>query len=339
MKPSIKCLLVLPAVCVATQMVQAQASGYHIAKTFHIASPGGWDYPASDPGSNKLYLSHGMQVNILDKTTGDSVGYIPNTTGVHGIAFANAFGKGYTSNGRTNNVSVFDLKTNAVLKQVATGNNPDWIMYDAFYKKVITSNHSAGSLSVIDPTTDMVVATIVVPGKLETVVSDGAGKLFVNVEDKSEVVAVDIVKNEVIAHWPLAPAEGPTGLSIDTKTKRLFVACDKLLVVMDATNGKIVAQLPIGDGCDGNAFDPSTKLIFTANGEGSVTIIKEVSANEYKVLENLPTKRGARTITIDEKTHRLFLPAADYEPVAADAPKNARPKMVPGSFQVLVLEK
>jgi len=339
MKQFILCLSLFAVLCITTNTAQAQASGYHIAKTFHIASLGGWDYPASDPGSNNLYLSHGSQVNIIDKTSGDSVGFIPNTTGVHGIAFATPFGKGYTSNGRLNNVTVFDLKTNVAIKQVATGNNPDWILYDPFSKKIITSNHSAGSLTVIDPNTDAVVATIIVPGKLETVASDNAGMLFVNVEDKNEIVAVDIMKNEVTAHWPLAPGEGPTGLCMDTKTKRLFVACDKMLIVMDATNGKIVAQLPTGDGCDGDAFDPSSKLIFTSNGEGTVTIIKEVSANEYKVLENLPTKRGARTITIDEKSHKVFLPTADYEPLAADAPKNTRPKMIPGSFQVLVLEK
>jgi YVTN family beta-propeller protein len=339
MKISSYCLFLLPAILLIAGPVNSQSSGYHVTKTFRIGSPGGWDYPASDPGSNRLYISHGSQVNIIDRTTGDSIGVITGTTGVHGIAFANAFGKGYTSNGRTNNVTVFDLKTNAVLKQVATGTNPDWILYDAFSKKIITSNHSAGSLSVIDPVTDLVVATIPVMGnKLETVVSDNAGKLFVNAEDKNEIVAVDIIKNEVIAHWAL-PGDGPTGLAIDIKTKRLFTTCDKLLVVVDATNGKIVAQLPIGEGCDGAAFDPSSKLIFTSNGEGTVTIVKEVNANEYKILENIATKRGARTITIDEKTHRVFLPTADYEPLAADAPKNARPKMIPGSFQVLVLEK
>ncbi|MEO7530107.1 MAG: YncE family protein [Sediminibacterium sp.] len=338
MKLSNYCLPVMLALFTG-MAANAQSTGYHVAKTFHVASPGGWDYPASDPGSNQLYLSHGSQVNILDKMTGDSLGFLAGTTGVHGIAFANAFGKGYTSNGRTNNVTVFDLKTHATITQVPTGTNPDWILYDGFSKKIITSNHSAGSLTVIDPATDKVVATIEVPGKLETVVSDNAGKLYVNVEDKSEIVAVDIMKNVVLAHWALAPGEGPTGLCMDTKTKRLFVACDKLLVVMDATNGKVVAQLPTGDGCDGDVFDPATKLIFTSNGEGTVTIIKEISANEYKVMETIPTKRGARTIAIDEKTHRLYLPTADYEPLAADAPKNARPKMIMGSFQVLVLEK
>ena len=339
MKHTILCLSLIAAASSLFNTTQAQ-SGYHVTKTFHVASPGGWDYPAVDQGSNKLYLSHGGQVNILDKNTGDSLGVILNTTGVHGIAFVNALGKGYTSNGRLNNVTVFDLKTAKMLGQVSTGTNPDWILYDPFSKKIITSNHTAGSLTVIDPVTDQVVATIPIIGnKLETAVSDHAGKLFVNAEDKNEIVAVDIIRNEVIAHWSLAPGEGPTGLAIDVKTKRLFATCDKLLVVMDATDGKIIDKLPIGDGCDGAAFDPETKLIFTSNGEGTVTVIKEISKNEFKVIDKVTTKKGARTISLDEKTHKLYLPAADYEPISSDAPRNARPKMIMGSFQVLVLEK
>lgn len=339
MKHSTLCLSFLAVACCFFTATQAQ-SGYSVTKTFHVASPGGWDYPAVHAASAKLYLSHGGQVNILNKTTGDSLGVILNTTGVHGIAFVDALGKGYTSNGRLNNVTVFDLKTDKIIGQVATGKNPDWVMYDPFSKKIITSNHTGGDLTVIDPVTDLVVATIPIIGnKLETVVSDNAGKLFVNAEDKNEIVAVDIMKYEVIAHWSLAPGEGPTGLAIDTKTKRLFTTCDKLLVVMDATNGKIIDKLPIGDGCDGAAFDPTTKLIFTSNGEGTVTVVKEISANEYKVIDNIPTKKGARTISLDEKTHALYLPTADYEVLPADAPKNTRPKMIVGSFQVLVLEK
>ena len=192
---------------------------------------------------------------------------------------------------------------------------------------------------MVDPDTYNVVSTIRIGGKIEKVVSDNAGKLLVNVEDKSEIEEVDIMKNIVLNRWPLAPGEGPTGLAIDTKTKRLFVACDKLLVVLDITNGKIVASVPTGDGCDGAAFDPGTKMIFTSNGAGTMTVIQEVSKDVYKLVENVVTKRGARTITIDEKTHKLYLPTADYEPLASDAPKNARPKMIPGSFQVLVLAK
>ncbi|MDE3145367.1 MAG: YncE family protein, partial [Bacteroidota bacterium] len=245
MKKTIFILFAATLLCTSLQNANAQ-SGYKLTKTFHVASTGGWDYIAVDPHSNKLYLSHGTQVNILDKATGDSLGIIPNTTGVHGIAFNDALGKGYTSNGRINNVTVFDLKTNAVLSQIATGENPDAIMYDAFSKKVITCNGRSKDLSIIDAATEKVVATIPVGGKPETAVSDNAGKLFVNIEDKSEIAVVDLATNTVTNRWSLAPGDGPSGLVIDVKTKRLFSTCEKLLVIMDATDGKIIDKLPIG---------------------------------------------------------------------------------------------
>jgi DNA-binding beta-propeller fold protein YncE len=329
---SICLLLVAFATHVSSQ------SNYQIVKTFHIASMGGWDYPAVDDNSNKLYLSHGGQVNILDKFTGDSIGIINNTSGVHGVAFVPSLGVGYASNGKTNNVTVFDLKTGVTLAQIAVGKNPDWIMYDSFSKKIVTSNHSGGDLSLIDVNTNQVVSTITVGGtKLETVVSDEAGKLFVNLEDKNQVAEVDIAKAAVTNIWDLAPSESPTGLAIDVETKRLFSTCDKILVVMDATNGKIVATIPIGEGCDGAAFDAASKLIFTSNGSGTVSVVKEVSANEFKLVETITTKRGARTISLDSKTHMVYLPTADFEPLPADAPKGTRAKMIPASFQVLVL--
>lgn len=339
MKKILQTAVLASAAFLCTGKLDAQ-SGYHISQTFHVQSSGGWDYPSVDAWSNRLYLSHGTQVNVLDKTTGDSIGVIPNTQGVHGITFVHELGKGYTSNGRSNAVTVFTLSNGSEITQVQTGKNPDWIMYDAFSKKVITSNHSGGDISLIDPATDKVVATIPVGGtKLETIVSNLQGKLYINVEDKNQIAEVDLQKNSMLNLWPLEGAEGPTGLAIDNTTKRLFSACDKLLVVMNAENGKIVTKLPIGDGCDGVAFDPSTKLIFTSNAEGSVTVIKEISANEFKVIETIATKRGARTISLDENTHKLYLPTADFESPAADAPKNSRPKMIPGSFQVLVLSR
>jgi len=336
MKQSFFSFLIIAAAIVSLNNVNAQ-SGYKLTKTFHVTSSGGWDYIAVNPNSNKLYLSHGTQVNILDKATGDSLGVIPNTTGVHGIAFNNALGKGYTSNGRINTVTVFDLKTNAVLSQIATGENPDAIMYDAFSKKVITCNGRSKDLSIIDAATEKVVATIPVGGKPETAVSDNAGKLFVNIEDKNEIAVIDLATNAITNRWSLAPGDGPSGLEIDVATKRLFSTCDKLLVVMDATNGKIIDKLPIGNGTDGAAFDPATKLVFTSNGEGTVTVVKEVSGNEFKVIDNVPTKKGARTICIDVSTHKLYLPTADFEAQAAG--EKGRPKMIPGTFQVVVLEK
>ena len=320
------------ALCLVCHSGMAQtATGYHLTNSFKIASPGGWDYIAVGP-DKRIYVSHGTQVNILDQQTGDSVGVIPNTTGVHGIAFDGS-GKGYTSNGRLNTVTVFDLKTDAVLQQIPTGQNPDAIMFDPFSKKVITCNGRSHDLSVIDPDKGQVVATIPLEGKPETAVSDEAGKIYINIEDKSKIAVVDIQTGKVDTSWSIAPGDGPTGLAIDIKTKRLFAGCDKLLIVVDATNGNIVDKLPIADGCDGVGFDDGLKLVFASCGEGKLTIIKELSASSFKVADNVPTKRSARTCAVDEKTHHVYLSAADTEPAVA----GQRPKTIPGTFQVLVV--
>ena len=307
---------------------------YKVARSYPIASTGGWDYIAVHDG--KLYVSHATQVNILDEYTGDSVGVIPNTAGVHGIAFNEALNKGYTSNGRSNNVTVFDLKSRETVGQIATGENPDAIMYEPFTKSIITCNGRSKNISIINPASNQVTATVDVGGKPETAVSDGSGMLFVNVEDKNEIVGVDLKTNTVKAHWPLGGAEGPTGLAYDKTTKRLFAGCDKLLVVLDASNGKVVAKLPIGDGCDGVAFSTKDKIIFTSNGsDGTMTAVREDTGDKYVVLGNYPTKRGGRTITIDDKDGTVFIPAAEYD---ATQTANGRPRMIPGSFQILVIK-
>jgi len=332
----ITAIAMLVATMTASNKTFAQP-GYHLTDTFHIQSSGGWDYIAADANSNRLYVSHSTQVNILDKNTGDSLGVIPNTTGVHGIAFVHDLGKGYTSNGRINTVTVFDLKTANIITQISTGQNPDAIFYDDYSKKIITCNGRSKSLSVIDPSTDQVVATIPLSGKPETAVSDGKGKVFVNNEDKSEIIVVDITKDSVINNWSIAPGESPSGLSIDRNTNRLFAGCDnKLMMVIDATNGKVVSQLPIGDGCDGTAFDATLKYAYASCGDGTLTVVKEVSKDDFKVLENVTTKKGARTITVDAQTHNVYLPTADFLPSANE---NERPKMIPGTFQVLMLQK
>ncbi len=311
---------------------------YKIAKTFHITSSGGWDYIAVN--NNKVYVSHGTQVNILDENTGDSVGFIPNTTGVHGIAFDNDLNRGYTSNGRLNNVTVFDLKTNKVITQIATGANPDAIMYEPFTKKIITNNGRSKNLSIIDPAKNIVIDSVSLDGKPEEAASDGKGKLFVNLEDKSEIAVVDLKTFKVIDRWPLSPGEGPSGLAIDAKTNRLFSGCSdsKLLIVMDATNGKIIDKLPIGEGSDGTTFDANKKIIFVPNGrDGTISAFEEKNANEFVSMGIITTKAGARTITIDKKTGALFLPTAEFEPADPKNP-NARRKMVAGTFQVLVVQ-
>ncbi|HWJ90955.1 MAG TPA: YncE family protein [Flavisolibacter sp.] len=311
----------------------AQQHAYKIVKTYHIASPGGWDYLAVHNGM--IYVSHASQVNILNEQTGDSAGIIPNTNGVHGIAFDNALNRGYTSNGRTNNITVFDLATNAVIQQVGTGENPDAILFEPYTGMIITCNGRSKNLSVIDPKTNQVLATIDVGGKPETAVSNGAGKLFVNIEDRNEIAVIDLKQHKVQTRWPLGGAEGPTGLAFDPKSKRLFAGCDKWLVVVNAEDGNVVTKLPIGKGCDGVAFDGRRATIYTSNGEGSMTVIKEVSPQKFTVEGNYPTKPGARTITMNEKTGTVYMPTADFD---AQTTADTRRKMIPGTFQVLVIK-
>jgi DNA-binding beta-propeller fold protein YncE len=282
-----------------------------------------------------IYVSHGTQVNILNEATGDSVGVILNTNGVHGIAFDKALNRGYTSNGRTNNVTVFDLRTNTIIEQVSTGENPDAIMFEPYTGTIITCNGRGKSLTLIDPKSDRILATIDVGGKPETAVADGSGKLFVNIEDRNEIVVVDLKLRKVESHWTLGGAEGPTGLAYDPASKRLFAGCDKWLVVLNSEKGNVVTRVPIGDGCDGVAFDKKDKIIFTSNGEGTMTVIKEASPEKFPVMGNYPTKRGARTIALNEQTGTVYMPTADFEP-ATDP--NTRRKMIPGTFQVLVIQ-
>ena len=315
----------------------SQSTSYKLIKSFPIASSGGWDYIVFN--DHKLYVSHGSQVNILDANSGDSVGFIPGTTGVHGIAFSNELHKGYTSNGRLNNVFAFDLASNKILKTISTGENPDAIFYEDFSKKIVTCNGQGKSLSVIDPVLDRVIATINLGGKPEEAVSDGKGKLFVNIEDKNEIAVVDMKNFTVLNRWSITPGESASGLKMDRETNRLFAGCEnKMMVVVNAENGKVVTHLPIGQGCDGLVFDENKKLIFTSNGEGTLTVMKEENANKYEVLQTVPTKPTARTCTIDQATGIIYLPAADVEPVEPGAVANARRKIVPGSFKVLVVK-
>lgn len=334
-----KLTLTLTLLLSAIILTKAQTTtGLHVVNTFHIASSGGWDYLEVGPVNDWLYVSHSTQVNVINKKTGDSVGIIENTTGVHGIAFDVAEKKGFTSNGRLNAVTVFDMNTNKVLAQIPTGQNPDAITYDPYSKKIITCNGRSKNLSIIDPVQNKLTDSVEVGGKPETAVSDGMGKLFVNIEDKNEIVVVDTRTFKVLNHWSIAPGDGPTGLAMDKSTKRLFAGCDKLLIVIDATNGNIIDKITIGDGCDGVAFDAATKNIYTANGaDGTLSVVHETSPSKFELIENIATKKSARTVTLDKDTHMVYLPAADLE--AMEPGQKGRPKMKPGSFQVLVVGK
>jgi YVTN family beta-propeller protein len=325
------------AFILCTSQLIAQSSKYAVHQEYPIQSAGGWDYLTVY--ENKLYVSHGTQVNILDKKTGDSLSYIPNTTGIHGIAFDPIHQLGFTSNGRLNNVYAFHISNNEIKTTIATGENPDAIMYEPFSKAIITCNGRSKDLTFIDAATLKVIATTSVGGKPETAVSNEAGKIFVNVEDKNEIVVIDATTHLVEAHWNINPIESPTGLAIDVATKRLFTVGEKLLGVINAETGKMVTTIGIGEGSDGVAFNKKNKLIFSSNGEGTLSIVKEIDSDHYKFIENVPTAKGARTIALDEVNDKIYLPTANFEPLPADAKPNTRAKMIPGTFKILVVTK
>ena len=308
--------------------------GYKILRKLKISSSGGWDYLSVDETHHKIYVSHGNQVNILDETTGDSVGCVSHTNGVHGIAFVQEKNEGYISAGRLNSIITFDLTTYQIKDSIKVGKNPDAIFYDESQKHIITCNGKSSDVTFVDVNTDKVVGTLPLGGKPETAVSDGNGFLFVNLEDKNEVLKLDGKNFKVLAHYKLNGGKAPTGLSIDTKTNRLMVSCgdSPLMIILDSKTGKQITTIKTGDGTDGNAFDPATNLLFSSNGEGTLTIIKEVNANTFKLVKNLVTEKSARTIGINTQNHHVYLPSADFLP---PAPGSERGKMIAGSFRVL----
>lgn len=310
-----------------------QKPGLKVLTSYPVAGGGGWDYIQVGPVNDWLYVSHSTQVNILNKKNGDSVGVIENTPGVHGIAFDVNNSKGFTSNGGANAVTVFNMNDNRILDQVAVGQNPDAIMYEPFSKKIITCNGRGKSLSIIDPVDNKLVATLALSGKPETAVSDDAGKMYINIEDKNSIAVVDTKTFKVLQYWSIAPGDGPSGLAIDKVSKRLFAGCDKLLMVIDAANGKVLDKVVIGDGCDGVAFDAATKLIYSSNGDGTLTVIRE-DADKFTVVENVETKRSARTLALDPSSHLVYLPAGEFEKQLAG---ERWPKLKPGTFQILVV--
>ena len=326
----------------AAAALAAAGPGYHVTTTYKVGGEGGWDYLNADAGARRLYISRGTHVLVLDLDSGKNVGDIPDTPGVHGIALAPELGKGFTSNGREGTVSIFDLKTLAPSSKVKVGENPDAILYDPSTKRVFTFNGRSQDSSAIDAVSGKVVGTIKLDGKPEFAASDAEGEIFVNIEDKSELVAIDPTKLEVKAKWPLAPCTEPSGLSIDRKNRRLFVGCDnKMMAVVDADSGKVLATPAIGEGVDATAFDEATDLAFASCGEGVLTVVKEDSPNQFTVAENVVTQQGARTMALDSQTHNVYTVTAKFGPPPAATADNPRPRrtILPDSFVVLVVGK
>ena len=334
---TIKQLLTLTLIGLSLAVIGQKNSGpYKLVKEIKIDGDGFWDYLSVDQNAGHLFLSHGTIVQILDLTTEKVIGVIPNTTGVHGIAIELAAGKGYISDGRIDSITVIDCKTLATIGKIAsTGRNPDAIIYDPFSKRVCAFNGRSKNITVIDVVADKVVGTIAVSGKPEFAVSDEKGKMFVNIEDKSTIVKFDPVTMKVDAEWPLAPGKEPSGLAYDKKNQRLFSACSdsKKVVVMNARNGKVIQVLPMGSGCDGLIFIPEDKNIITSNGEGTLTVIHQDNPDHYTVIQTLTTKKGARTITFNPATGKIYLPTADVKM------ENGKRSVTPGSFEVLVVSK
>ena len=316
------------------------AGQYKVVQTLRVGGDGGWDYLAVDPAARRLYVTRSTRVMVFDADTLAPVGEVPNTAGVHGVALAPELGRGYASNGKASSVTIFDLKTLKPIEEVkVTGENPDAILYDPHSRQVFAFNGRSASATVLDAASGSVKATIALGGKPEFATTDLSGRVYVNIEDKSEVVALDAGKNEVAARWPLAPCEEPSGMAIDRAHARLFVGCgNKMMAVVDAKSGKVVATVAIGDGVDANGFDPSTGTAFSSNGEGTLTVAREGADGKFAA-ENVTTMRGARTMALDEKTHRVFLATAEFGPPPSPTAEQPRPRppMVPGSFTLLVV--
>jgi YVTN family beta-propeller protein len=336
MNAIVRFLLVCPLAFAAGVPLVSAAENYHLLKEIPVGGDGGWDYLSVDSGARRLYVSHASKVVVIDLDKNAVAGEIADTPGVHGMAVAADLKRGVTTNGRENKASIVDLETLKTLAKVDTGQNPDGMVYEPGRQEVYVFNGRSANATVIDPKAAKVIATVALGGKPEFATADPkAGRVYNNLEDKSEVVAIDTAKHEVVNRWPIAPGEGASGMAIDAEHHRLFLGCgNKLMAMLDTTSGKVVATVPIGDGVDANAFDPGTQLAFASCGDGTVTIAHEDSPDKLTVVQTLQTTRGARTMTIDPKTHRIYLGAASYIAPAAGA--KGRPQMVPGSFKVLV---
>jgi DNA-binding beta-propeller fold protein YncE len=320
----------------------APGAGYHVARTVPVGGTGFWDYLAYDGVRHRVFLSHATQVEVVDDRTGRLVGRILGTPGVHGIALAQELGRGFVSNGRDSSVTIFDLATLRTKGRVrVTGRNPDAILYDSVSRRVLTFNGGSAGATALDAATGRVVGTVALGGKPEFAVADGRGGVYVNNEDRGEIIRLDAATLAVRARWPMPGCQEPTGLALDRIHGRLFSTCSNgRMTVVDAGTGRVVAVMPIGQGVDGCGFDPGTGLAFASNGEGTVTVIREEAPDSFRVTATVVTRRGARTMALDPATHRLFTVTAELGPPPPQTPEqpHPRPSIVPGTFTLLVLE-
>ncbi len=328
-------------VCVlAFQITAAAEDSYKFVTEIPIGGVGGWDILAIDSSAHRLYLSHATKVVVVDLTKNAVVGEIVDTPGVHGFVVAPELKRGFSSNGKEAKVSVVDLKTLSTTSKLDSGESPDALVYDAGRGEVYVFNHKGNSSTVIDAKAAKVVSTIQLGGAPEFAAVDSkAGRVYCNLEDKREVVVIDTAKHEVIARWPVAPGEEPSGIALDAAHHRLFAGChNKMMAMLDTETGKVIATVPIGERVDGCAFDDALQLAFASCGDGTTTIAKEETPQKLTVVQTLQTERGARTMTIDPQTHRIYLPSAQFQPPPPASPgaSPTRPTIVPNTLKLLV---
>jgi DNA-binding beta-propeller fold protein YncE len=318
-----------------------QAQTYHLLKEIHIGGAGGWDYLCCDDDADRLYVSHGDKVMVINTQTDIPAGEIANTPGVHGFALAPDLKRGFSSNGRENKANIIDLTTLKTVAKVVTGRNPDAIVYASSQHEVYTFNGKDDSATVFDARSGKIVATIPLPGKPEFAVYDAATvRVYDNIEDKSEVIAIDAQSHQIVNTWPLAPGESPSGMAMDHQHQRLFVGCrNRLMIMMDATSGNVMSSVPIGEKVDANAFDPDGQLAFSSNGGGTLTVAHEDAPDKLIVVQQVMTEKGARTMALDQKLNKIYLSTADFEKPAPGVPSPARPAPIAGTFKILVYAK
>jgi len=322
----------------STLCVAGEAPGFKLTKHYPVPGDGGFDYVTFDSSSNRVYLSHGTEVDVLDADTGKVLGKVEDTQGVHGIAIVPALHRGFTTNGGDATVSVFDTNTFKTIKKISVDKDPDFILYDAHSKRVLVCHGDAAAITAIDPEKETVIGKVDLGGGAEASVTDGKGNGFVNLEEEAEVVNYDPQALTVKHKYPSTGCKTPTGLAMDSANSRLFIGCrSKVLAVMDATTGKVITTLPIGTGVDAVAYDAGNKMIFASNRDGTVSVIRQKGANEYESVGDIKTQESAKTMAIDPKTKRLFLSAAEMVPPPAG--QKGRPKPKPGSFTLLVVER
>jgi YVTN family beta-propeller protein len=330
------CALPLAAL-MSAPVLAAPGTGYHKLNSISLPGNEGWDYLHLDARSRQLFISRGTHELVLNVDTNKIVGEIDNTQGVHGVAIASALNRGFTSNGKDDSVTIFDLKTLKKLDTVKVGKGPDAILYDRASKRVFTFNGGGNDITAVDAATGKAAGTIALGSRPEFAVADGRGKLYVNLEEKNEIAAIDTNDLSIKAEWSISPGENPSGIAMDRKNRRIFSVCrNQMMVVVDADTGKVIATPAIGNGPDAAAYDPGAHLAFSSNGrDGTLSIIQEVSPNQFNVVGTVPTSAGARTMALDSSTHRVYLITAKFQP-AAPGQQPWRISIVPGSCEILV---